>query len=163
LAGPEGAPFLVMELVDGPSLADVAAGGPLDPSRVLDLIAQVAAALAAAHPARPVHRGLKPANLPLAPGRTRENTDLRIPRAAGGAPLTRTGTLPGTPGYLAPERALGGSASPASDLYSLGVLAWECLAGAPPFTGTPLEIASAHAHRDLPPLAAAVPAGLAGL
>ena len=163
LAGPEGAPFLVMELVDGASLADVAARGPLGASRVLDTIAQVAAALAAAHAAGLVHRDIKPANLLLAPDGTVKITDFGIAHAAGSAPLTQTGTLPGTPGYLAPERAMGGPASPASDLYSLGVVAWECLAGAPPFTGTPLEIASAHAHRDLPPLPAGVPARVAGL
>jgi eukaryotic-like serine/threonine-protein kinase len=163
LAGPEGAPFLVMELVDGPSLADVAARGPLGASRVLDTIAQVAAALAAAHAAGLVHRDIKPANLLLAPDGTVKITDFGIAHAAGSAPLTQTGTLPGTPGYLAPERAMGGPASPASDLYSLGVVAWECLAGAPPFTGTPLEVASAHAHRDLPPLPAGVPARVAGL
>ena len=163
LAGPEGAPFLVMELVDGASLADVAARGSLAASRVLDTIAQVAAALAAAHAAGLVHRDIKPANLLLAPDGTVKITDFGIAHAAGSAPLTQTGTLPGTPGYLAPERAMGGPASPASDLYSLGVVAWECLAGAPPFTGTPLEIASAHAHRDLPRLPAGVPASVAGL
>jgi eukaryotic-like serine/threonine-protein kinase len=163
LAGPEGAPFLVMELVDGPSLAVVMARGPLDPSRVLDMIAQVAAALAAAHAAGLVHRDIKPGNLLLAPDGTVKITDFGIAYAAGSAPLTRTGTLPGTPGYLAPERTMGGPAGPASDLYSLGVVAWECLAGTPPFTGTPLEVASAHAHRDLPPLPAAVSAGVAGL
>ena len=163
LAGPEGAPFLVMELVDGPSLAAVMARGPLAPSWVLDMIAQVAAALAAAHAAGLVHRDIKPGNLLVAPDGTVKITDFGIAHAAGSAPLTRTGTLPGTPGYLAPERALGGPASPASDLYSLGVVGWECLAGTPPFTGTPLEIASAHAHQDLPPPPAAVPARVAGL
>src|SRR5215468_1953714 len=163
LAGPEGVPFLVMELVEGPSLAELAAHGPLGPARVLDMIAQVAAALTAAHAAGLVHRDIKPANLLLAPDGAVKITDFGIAHAAGSAPLTRTGTLPGTPGYLAPERALGGSARPASDLYSLGVVAWECLAGAPPFTGMPLEVASAHAHRDLPPLPAAVPAAVAGL
>jgi hypothetical protein len=163
LAGPDGAPFLVMELVDGPSLASVMVRGPLEVSWVLDMTAQVAAALAAAHAAGLVHRDIKPGNLLLAPDGTVKITDFGIAYAAGSAPLTRTGTLPGTPGYLAPERAMGGPASPASDLYSLGVVAWECLAGMPPFTGTPLEVASAHAHRDLPPLPAAVPARVAGL
>jgi len=116
LAGPEGAPFLVMELVDGPSLAAVMARGPLAPSWVLDMIAQVAAALAAAHAAGLVHRDIKPGNLLVAPDGTVKITDFGIAHAAGSAPLTRTGTLPGTPGYLAPERALGGPASPASDL-----------------------------------------------
>ncbi len=161
--GAAGVPFLVMELVDGPSLAGVLAGGPLQPSWVLDMIGQVAAGLAAAHATGLVHRDIKPANLLLAPDGTVKITDFGIAHAAGSAPLTRTGTLPGTPGYLAPERAAGAAAAAASDLYSLGVVAWECLTGAPPFTGTPLEIALAHAQRDLPPLPAGIPAGIAGL
>ena len=161
--GPVGAPFLVMELVDGPSLADVAACGPLEPAWVLDVAGQVAAGLAAAHAQGLVHRDIKPANLLLAPGGTVKITDFGIASAAGSASLTLTGTLPGTPGYLAPERAAGAPATAASDLYSLGVVAWECLAGAPPFTGTPLEIALAHADRVMPPLPAAIPGGVADL
>src|SRR6516162_2900381 len=88
LAGPEGAPFLVMELVAGPSLAEVMARGPLGASRVLDTIAQVAAALAAAHAAGLVHRDIKPANLLLAPDGTVKITDFGIAHAAGSAPLT---------------------------------------------------------------------------
>ena len=161
--GPVGAPFLVMELVDGPSLADVAACGPLEPAWVLDMAGQVAAGLAAAHAQGLVHRDIKPANLLLAPGGTVKITDFGIASAAGSASLTLAGTLPGTPGYLAPERAAGAPATAASDLYSLGVVAWECLAGAPPFTGTPLEIALAHADRVMPPLPATIPAGVADL
>ncbi len=161
--GPVGAPFLVMELVDGPSLADVAACGPLEPAWVLDVAGQVAAGLAAAHAQGLVHRDIKPANLLLAPGGTVKITDFGIASAAGSASLTLAGTLPGTPGYLAPERAAGAPATAASDLYSLGVVAWECLAGAPPFTGTPLEIALAHADRIMPPLPAAIPGGVADL
>ncbi len=161
--GPVGAPFLVMELVDGPSLADVAACGPLEPAWVLDVAGQVAAGLAAAHAQGLVHRDIKPANLLLAPGGTVKITDFGIASAAGSASLTLAGTLPGTPGYLAPERAAGAPATAASDLYSLGVVAWECLAGAPPFTGTPLEIALAHADRVMPPLPAAIPGGVADL
>ena len=70
----------------------------------------------------------------------------------GSAPLTTSGELIGTPGYLAPERAMGERATPASDLYSLGMLAYECLAGTPPFRATPLEVALAHRDRPLPPL-----------
>ena len=161
--GPVGAPFLVMELVDGPSLAEVAACGPLEPAWVLDVAGQVAAGLAAAHAQGLVHRDIKPANLLLAPGGTVKITDFGIASAAGSASLTLAGTLPGTPGYLAPERAAGAPATAASDLYSLGVVAWECLAGAPPFTGTPLEIALAHADRVMPPLPAAIPRGVADL
>jgi hypothetical protein len=171
--GPASAPFLVMELVDGPSLADVAAGGPLEPAWVLDVIGQVAAGLAAAHAAGVVHRDIKPANVLLARGGpaydgpassgTAKITDFGIASAAGSAALTLTGTLPGTPGYLAPERVGGSAATAASDLYSLGVVAWECLTGAPPFAGTPLEVALAHADRALPPLPARVPAEVADL
>lgn len=161
--GQAGVPFLVMELVEGPSLADVLAEGPLRPSWVLSMIGQVAAGLSAAHAAGLIHRDIKPANLLLAPDGLVKITDFGIASAAGSAPLTSTGMLAGTPGYLAPERVAGATAGPASDLYSLGVVAWECLTGTPPFTGTPVEIALAHAHRDLPPLPAEVPAQLAGL
>ena len=75
----------------------------------------------------------------------------------------QTGTLVGTPAYLAPERAAGAPATPASDLYSLGVVAYECLVGAVPFSGSPLEIAAAHRHRPLPPLPPGVPPGVAAL
>jgi eukaryotic-like serine/threonine-protein kinase len=156
-------PYLVMELVDGPSLAQVLGGGPLDPGRVMDVVAQAAAGLDAAHRAGLVHRDIKPGNLLLGPGGQVKITDFGICRAAGSAAVTGTGELLGTPAYLAPERLAGQVATPASDLYSLGVLAWECLAGTPPFTGTPVEVALAHRTRPLPPLPAAVPADVAAL
>ena len=156
-------PYLVMELVDGPSLAQVLGGGPLDPGRAMDVVAQAAAGLDAAHRAGLVHRDIKPGNLLLGPGGQVKITDFGISRAAGSAAVTGTGELLGTPAYLAPERLAGQVATPASDLYSLGVLAWECLAGAPPFTGAPLEVALAHRTRPLPPLPAAVPADVAAL
>ena len=162
-ADPPHPPFLVMELVDGPSLAGVLATGPLDPARTMKVVAQTAAALEAAHRTGLVHRDIKPANLLLGPGGTVKVTDFGIAHAAGSVPLTRTGTLVGTPAYLAPERAAGGPALPASDLYSLGVVAYECLAGAPPFSGPPLEVAAAHQYRPLPPLPAGVPGEVAAL
>ncbi len=162
-AAPPQSPYLVMELVDGPSLAGVLAAGPLDPARAMDVVAQAAAGLGAAHAAGLVHRDIKPANLLLGPGGQVKITDFGIAHAAGSAPVTRTGTLIGTPAYLAPERAAGGPATPASDLYSLGVVAYECLAGAPPFSGIALEVAAAHRQRPLPPLPSAVPEGMAAL
>ena len=81
----------------------------------------------------------------------------------GSAPLTASEELIGTPGYLAPERAMGERATPASDLYSLGMLAYECLAGTPPFRGTPLEVALAHRDRPLPPLPPSVAVDVAAL
>lgn len=161
--GEDGRPYLVMELVDGPSLAEVLADGPLPVARAMDVVAQAAAALAAAHAAGLVHRDIKPGNLLLGPGGVVKVTDFGIAYAAGSAPLTRTGMLVGTPAYLAPERAAGEPATPASDLYSLGIVGYECLTGAPPFTGTAVEVALAHQNRPLPPLPSAVPADVAAL
>ena len=156
-------PFLVMEFVDGPSLAAVLAGGPLSPARTLDIVAQAAAGLHAAHLAGVVHRDIKPGNLLLAPGGQVKITDFGISHSIGSAPVTSTGMLLGTAGYLAPERVAGSRATAKSDLYSLGVVAYECLAGAPPFAGTQLEVALAHRDRPLPPLPDTVPAAVAAL
>lgn len=161
--GEDGQPFLIMELVDGPSLATVLADGPLDARTVMDIVAQTASALDAAHAAGQVHRDIKPANLLLGPGGQVKITDFGIAHAAGSAPLTRTGTLLGTPAYLAPERVAGEPATPASDLYSLGIVCYECLTGERPFTGTPVEIALAHQHGQLPPLPPHLPAQVAAL
>jgi serine/threonine-protein kinase len=160
---PEYPAFLVMELVDGPSLAAVLAAGPLGAAQAMDVVAQVASGLQAAHATALVHRDIKPANLLLAADGQVKITDFGIAHVAGSVPVTRTGTVMGTPAYLAPERVSGASATPASDLYSLGVVAYECLAGAQPFTGKPLEVAAAHRDLPLPPFPHAVPADVAQL
>ncbi len=152
-AGPAGVPYLVLELVDGPSLAGVLDGGPLDPGATMDVVAQVAAALAAAHATGLVHRDVKPANLLVGRDGLVKITDFGIAHAAGSAPLTQAGMLVGTPAYLAPERTAGEPATAASDLYSLGIVAYECLTGAPPFRGTPIEVA----RREPLPATAAAP------
>jgi len=162
-AEPPSPPYLVMEFVDGPSLAGLLDGGPLDPADAMDVLAQVAAGLTAAHAAGLVHRDIKPANLLVAPDGQVKITDFGIAHAAGSAQLTRTGTMVGTPSYLAPERAAGASATAASDLYSLGVVAYECLAGQPPFQGTPMEVVAACQRAPMPPLPATVPAEVAAL
>src|SRR5438445_4727989 len=154
-------PYLVMELVDGPSLEDMLAGGPLDARRTMDVIAQAAAGLQAAHAEGLVHRDVKPANLLLAPGGIVKVTDFGIAHAVGSAAVTPTGEMIGTPGYLSPEQVAGRQATPASDVYALGVVAYECLTGAPPFEGTALEISVAHRDRPLPPLPPSVPAEVA--
>jgi eukaryotic-like serine/threonine-protein kinase len=156
-------PFLVMELVDGPSLAEVLAEGAMDPVRAMDIVAQAAAGLHAAHRAGLVHRDIKPGNLMLGRDGQVKITDFGIAHAAGSAPLTSTGMLIGTPGYLAPERTGGARATPACDLYSLGMVAYECLAGEAPFTGIPIAVALAHRDRPMPPLPASVPAAVAAL
>ncbi len=156
-------PFLVMELVDGPPLTSLLASGPLDPARTLDVIAQVAGGLAVAHAAGVVHRDIKPGNLLVDPRDGVKITDFGIAYAAGSAPLTRTGMVMGTPAYLAPERVGGAAAGPASDLYSLGMVAYHCLTGQLPFTGTALEIALAQRSQPLPPLPDSVPPPVASL
>src|SRR5215469_3583786 len=158
-AGATHPPFLVMELVDGPPLTRLLADGPMEPARVMDLVAQAADA----HAAGLVHRDIKPGNLPLAPRDQVKITDFGIAYAAGSAPITRTGMLIGTPAYVAPERVAGAGATPASDLYSLGIVAYEGLAGGLPFSGTAMEVALSHQMRELPSLPAAVPAEAAAL
>ena len=159
--GPQ--PYLVMELVDGPSLAGVLAGGPLDAARTMDVVAQAAAGLQAAHAMGLVHRDIKPGNLLLASSGTVKITDWGISHAIGSVPGTVTGIVTGTAEYLAPERIAGAQAAPASDLYALGVLAYECLAGAPPFVGEPPDVACAHRDHPVPPLPGWVPADVSAL
>jgi serine/threonine-protein kinase len=161
--GAAASPYLVMELVDGPSLARVLAAGPLTAAHAMDVLAQAAAGLQAAHAAGLVHRDVKPGNLLVGPSGQVKITDFGIAHAAWSAPLTLTGALVGTPAYLAPERVVGGPATAASDLYSLGVVGYQCLTGTVPFEGIPHEVTAAHRHRTLPPLSPAVPAVVAEL
>jgi len=161
--GPPDPAYLVMELVDGPSLARHLDGGPLSPARTLDVIEQAATGLAAAHQAGLLHRDIKPGNLLLSQDGLIKITDFGIARAAGSVVHTRTGALTGTPAYLAPERFAGTPATPATDLYALGVVAHQCLTGQLPFAGDPLVVALAHVERDMPPLPESVPAGLSAL
>jgi serine/threonine protein kinase len=152
-----GQAYLVMELVEGPSLADVLAQGPLDAARTMDLLAQVGSGLRAAHGAGVIHRDIKPANILFACDGTAKITDFGIAHAIGSVPLTASGTVMGTPGYIAPERVSGGQDGAPGDLYALGIVAYECLAGTRPFSGAPLEVAIAHRDRPLPPLPPTVP------
>jgi serine/threonine-protein kinase len=156
-------PYLVMELVDGPSLARLLDDGPVDPALTMSLIAQAARALQAAHAAGLVHRDVKPGNMLISRGRYVKITDFGIAHAVDSAPLTRPGVLMGTPGYLAPERAAGRPATPAADLYALGIVAHQCLTGEVPFHGEPLAVALAHQDQPLPPLPSSVPADVAAL
>jgi eukaryotic-like serine/threonine-protein kinase len=162
-AQPPDPSYLVMELVDGPSLARLLDEGPMDPARTLDVVAQAARGLAAAHRAGLVHRDIKPGNLLVGQDGLVKVTDFGIAHAAGSTLATQTGALIGTPAYLAPERAAGAPATPASDLYSLGVVAHQCLTGRIPFEGAPIVVAIAHMERGMPPLPPSVPAGVAAL
>ncbi|PWW22119.1 serine/threonine-protein kinase [Geodermatophilus normandii] len=145
---------LVMELVDGePLSALLAREGRLPPDRVLDLVGQTAAALAAAHDAGVVHRDVKPGNVLVGDDGIVRITDFGIAWSAGSAPLTRTGQVVGTAHYLAPEQAAGGKAGPASDVYALGMVAYECLAGRRAFDGEhPVQIALRQIRDEPDPL-----------
>ena len=157
--GPGGSSaWLVMELVEGEPLSEVLRRSPLGVERTLDVVAQVARALCVAHAAGVVHRDVKPGNLLLRPDGVVKVTDFGIAHAGDALPLTQTGTVVGTAYYLSPEQALGERGTPASDVYSLGVVAYECLSGCRPFPGVnPVAIASAHLREQPPPLPATVP------
>ena len=159
--GPQ--PYLVMELVDGPSLAGALADGPLDAARTMDVVAQAAAGLQAAHAKGLVHCDIKPEILLLAASGAVKISDWGIAQAIGSTPGTATGLVTGTAEYLAPERIAEGQAAPTGDLYALGVVAYECLAGAPPFVGEPPDVACAHRDHPVPPLPGSVPADVSAL
>jgi len=163
-----GGAYLVMELVNGePLSAILARAGRLSPDATLDIVSQAARALDAAHQAGIVHRDIKPGNLLVAAGGTTKITDFGIATAmaaAQAAHLTETGMVMGTAMYVSPEQATGAPVTDASDIYSLGVVAYECLAGHPPFTASePLAIAFAHKHEPVPALPPDVPPPVADL
>lgn len=150
--------FLVMEYVTGESLAHRLGAGRLDPRAAMLLVAQAAEALQAAHDTGVVHRDVKPGNLLVTPDQTVVLTDFGIARSVASAPLTATGAWLGTVAYLAPEQVLGKPATPRSDLYALGVVGYECLAGRRPFDGeNPFEIAMKRVREAPPRLPPEVP------
>ncbi|RLP75211.1 serine/threonine protein kinase [Mycetocola tolaasinivorans] len=154
----EGSAFLVMELVPGEALSTVLERERVLPAdRVLDIVAQTALALQAAHSAGLVHRDIKPGNLLITPDHRVKITDFGIARIADQVPLTATGQVMGTVQYLSPEQASGHPASPSTDIYSLGIVAYEALAGKRPFTGeSQVAIAMAQINEAPPELPATV-------
>ncbi len=140
------AAYLVMELVPGESLSRIIEREKkLPDTRVLDIMAQTSRALGAAHARGLVHRDIKPGNLLITPEGKVKITDFGIARVGDQVPLTKTGQVMGTVQYLAPEQATGKPSTPATDLYSLGVVAYEALSGKRPFTGeNQMAIAMAH-------------------
>jgi eukaryotic-like serine/threonine-protein kinase len=157
----DGVPFLVMEQLPGDSLADEIGRGPLSVKAARELGMQVLAALQAAHEARLVHRDVKPSNVLRASDGTWKVADFGIAKSTEAvSELTATGTVLGTPAYMAPERLEGHEATPASDLYSVGVVLYESVSGRRPFVAdTPvalaylIQTAEARPLRDLAPSA----------
>jgi eukaryotic-like serine/threonine-protein kinase len=155
----DGSAYLVMELVPGEALSAILERERVLPAdRVLDIVAQTAMALQAAHAAGLVHRDIKPGNLLITPDGRVKITDFGIARIADQVPLTATGQVMGTVQYLSPEQASGHPASPTTDIYSLGIVAYEALAGRRPFTGeSQVAIAMAQINETPPELSSAVP------
>jgi serine/threonine protein kinase len=174
-ATPEGMSFLVMEFMRGETLSDaIQRSGPFAPRRAAAVLRQVAAGLGAAHASGFVHRDLKPGNIMLVdasdadgPREFAKILDFGLVQARSSGKesdeerLTRTGQTLGTPFYMAPEQFQGEDATPLSDLYSLGAVLYEMLAGNSPFRGSLGEVVVQHASSKPPPLAPA--GGLEGL
>ena len=154
-----GSGYLVMELVQGETLSELLARErTLAPDALLPILAQTARALHAAHVCGVVHRDVKPSNILLTPDGRVKITDFGISQVGSEAAAATAGTVMGTAQYLAPEQALGRAATPASDIYGLGVVAYEALAGRRPFTGpSVVDIAYAHVNAPVPALPASVP------
>jgi serine/threonine-protein kinase len=151
--------FLVMEFVEGQPLVSILhEEGALPVDWTLHVLEQSADGLSAAHRAGVIHRDIKPGNLMVRPDGVVKLTDFGIAQARDATPLTRTGMVVGTAQYLSPEQAQGMELTAASDVYSLGVVAYECLTGARPFDGaSQVAIALAHINRPPPPLPSHVP------
>ncbi|MEU6357487.1 protein kinase [Streptomyces sp. NPDC047072] len=153
VATQDGRPWIVMELVRGISLADLLdTEGPLAPQRAAYIGAEVLSALRAAHEAGVLHRDVKPANVLMSNEGRVVLTDFGIAQVEGSSALTMTGEVIGSPEFLAPERALGRTPGPESDLWSLGVLLYAAVEGNSPFRQTtPLSTLRAIVDEELPP------------
>ncbi|GHJ57134.1 hypothetical protein Nm8I071_64410 [Nonomuraea sp. TT08I-71] len=147
--------YLVMELVEGRTVGDLVAAGPLPVVQALSIAVQTCDGIAAAHAAGVVHRDIKPGNLIVTPAGTVKICDFgiaRLPRLAGQNTLTGPATKLGTSSYMSPEQALGGPVDPRTDLYGLGCTLYAILTGAPPFAGDPLSVLHQHVNEPPPPL-----------
>ncbi|MFF0759983.1 protein kinase [Streptomyces sp. NPDC003737] len=153
VAHEDGRPWIVMELIRGIALSDLLdAEGPVPPQRAAHIGAEVLAALRAAHAAGVLHRDVKPGNVLLSNDGRVVLTDFGIAMVEGSSALTMTGEVIGSPEFLAPERALGRTPGPESDLWSLGVLLYAAVEGNSPFRqSTPLNTLRAVVDEELPP------------
>jgi len=161
----DGQPYIVMELVEGQTLSELLRAGALTIPQALRIIRQVAEALAEAHRHGIVHRDIKPSNIAINERGVVKVFDFGLAKQINGNQTdpsdpdrlrelntqTREGTIIGTPMYLSPEQALGISVDTRSDLFSLGSVLYECIAGKPPFSGSSPNEISAKVIRDDPP------------
>jgi eukaryotic-like serine/threonine-protein kinase len=158
----DGKPFLALEYIEGVGLAEEIAKGPMPLDGALKIVAEIARALAAAHAIGVIHRDIKPENVMLL-GDLRAGAfkvkifDFGLVQIAGEERLTEVGQVFGTPEYISPEQAVGGSASPASDQYALGVVFYEMLTGRPPFAGSPAQVLMAQFNGEVAPPSRAAP------
>lgn len=158
--GPGTFPWIVMELVDGGSLADRLARGPMDPREAARVGRGVLAALVAAHEAGVEHRDVKPANVLMRRDGRPVLTDFGIAAVREATTLTATGSLIGTPDFMAPERVAGREGGPASDLWSLAMMLYTAVEGHHPLRrGTAVATLAAVLHEDVPPPARCGPLG----
>jgi eukaryotic-like serine/threonine-protein kinase len=160
--GPNGrrTAYLVMELVRGEPLSNVISRGPIDADETLRLIEDAAWALQAAHERGFVHRDVKPGNILVRTDGVVKLTDFGIAKAADAVPVTRSGMVMGTAHYIAPEQASGAEAGPAGDVYSLGIVGYECLAGHRPFRAdSAVAVAMMQVREAPPPLPTSIPPG----
>ncbi len=149
----EGAPYMIVEYLPGGSLQDrLREGGHLGPGYVIGLLQGVAAALDYAHGMGIVHRDIKPANILLTAEGNPILADFGIAKLRNQSPLTMAGTTAGTPAFMSPEQAMGKEVGPASDQYSLAVMAYLLLTGTQPFRGDAMQVIYCHATQqpDLP-------------
>ncbi len=155
----DGSGWIVMELVQGRPLSDVMAEkSTMTPQEILPIIAQVARALQVVHDSGVIHRDVKPSNILINRENLAKLTDFGISTGVHQRPLTATGMVMGTAQYLAPEQAMGNMATPAGDLYALGVITYEALVGKRPFSGaTQVDIAFAHVNQPVPDLPESIP------
>ena len=157
----DGLVYLVMELLEGRSLADEVGHGPMPISRAIDIATQCASALARAHELGVVHRDIKPENIHLITSGTRRDyvklLDFGLAQMKGELRLTATGAVFGTPEYMAPEQARGAPITSAADLYSLGCVLFEMLSGRAPFSGTTADLILKHMREAAPRVSQFVP------
>jgi serine/threonine protein kinase len=150
-----GRQYLAMHYIEGPSLAErIRARGSLPVAETVRTVAEVASALDALHAVGLVHRDVKPSNILLHPDGGALLTDFGLAKRHDYSTVTRPGVLVGTLDYLAPEILRGANLSPSADIYALGCVAFECLAGHPPFLGNRFAVGLAHLEDEPPDPAA---------